>query len=252
MLIGAVEVYANHAFVILGPVDRPELDDWDTSLPASADTRHVAIKTRGQIDHTRVSLWSGAMPMFGEAIFDDDLDLHDAKICVSDIEYTGQWIKRIQQSGPQRVIVRVDDPGHASLVHVGLDLGPDPYVRSLPSAGGPHLFDVLVAREHDMSLPNERGLALDGHDSPHARLTAAILLLSRPDPSAPWRESYEANLIAEWLRWLAIGLDFAAAKPLGQQVQDLVRTRRPDPNTALSSQDASEIAKTILDAIAYT
>lgn len=251
MLIGAVELYANHAFVILGSIDWPELGDWETTLPANADARHVAIKTRGQIDHTRVSFWSGAMPLFGEAVFDSDLDLHDARICVSDLEYTNQWIKQIRQSGPQRVIVRVDDPGHASRVHVGLDLGPDPYVHPLPSAGEPPLFDVLVAREHDMSLPNEQGLALDGHDSPNARLTAAIRLLSSPDPSEPWREGYESNLIAEWLRWLAIDLDFTAAKTLGQQIHDLVGSRRVSPDSPLSPQDASEIANTILAAIAH-
>jgi hypothetical protein len=249
VLIGAVEVYANQPFVILGTIDWPELHDWDVTLPASADAHHVAIKTRGQVDHTRVSFWSGGMPLLGEVVFDGDLDLDDYRICVGDLEYTNQWIKRIQQSGPQRVIVRVDDPGHASRVHVGLDLGADPQVHALPSAGEPRLFEVLVAHGHDMSLPNERGLALDGHDSPHARLAAALRLLSSSDPSKPWREGYEAGLIAEWLRWLTLDLDFAAAKSVGQQIQDLVRSRRSGQDGILSPRDASQIADTVLEAI---
>ena len=250
VLTGAVEVYANHAFVILGTIDWPELDDWDVTLPASADAHHVAIKTRGQVAHTRVTFWSGAMPLVGQLVFDGELDLDDYRICVGDLEYNNQWIKRIQQSGPQRVIVRVDDPGNASRVQVGLDLGPDPEVRPLPSAGEPRLFEVLVARQHDMSLPNARGLVLDGHDSPHARLTAAIRLLSIPDPAKSWRESHESEGIAEWLRWLAIDLDFAAAAALGQQVQDLVRTRRSGQDETVSPEDAAEIAGEILNAIA--
>lgn len=67
----------------------------------------------------------------------------------------------------------------------------------------------------------------------------------------PWREGYESNLIAEWLRWLAIDLDFTAAKTLGQQIQDLVGSRRLSPDSTLSPRDASEIANTILAAIAY-
>jgi hypothetical protein len=249
VLIGTVEVYANHAWVIVGSSGWPELTDWDVTLPASADTHHVAIQTRGQVAQTRVSFWSGAMPLHGELVFDGDLDLNDYTICAGDLERNTRWIRRTRQSGPQRVIVRVDDPGHASRVQVGLDLGADPQVRPLPSAGGPPLFDVLVARGHDMPLPNERGLALDGHDSPHARLTAAIHLLSGPDPSKPWREGYESTLLAEWLRWTAIDLDFPAAEALGQQIRNRVRSSHSGQSGTVSQQEAAEIAGTIMDSV---
>ena len=75
MLTGAVEVYANHAVLIVGSTAWPELD-WDGG-PASADGRHVAITTRGQVGHTRVSFWSGTIPVVGEIVFDGDLDLDD-------------------------------------------------------------------------------------------------------------------------------------------------------------------------------
>jgi hypothetical protein len=99
LLSGAVEVYANHGYVILGSVEWPQLADWDTSLAACADAHHVAIKTRGQFGHTRVSFWSGAMPLLGELVFDGDLDLEDNRICVADLEYINQWIGRTRQGG---------------------------------------------------------------------------------------------------------------------------------------------------------
>jgi hypothetical protein len=268
VLTGAVEVYANHAWVIIGSTDWPELGGWAAALPVNADAHHVAIKSRGQVAHTRVSFWSGAMPLHGRVVFDGELDLNDYTICGGDLERNSRWLMRTRGhgpvgrlpppgsseaagTGPQRVIVRVDDPGHASRVQVGLDIGSDPRLHSLPSAGEPRLFDVLVARERDMSLPSERALALDGHDSPHARLTAAIHLLSGPDPSKSWQEGYESNLIAEWLRWLAIDLDFPAAEELGRQLRDLVRSSRSGHDGTVSQQDAAEIAITILNSITH-
>jgi hypothetical protein len=163
MLTGAVELYSNHGVLIVGSTSWPELD-WDDS-PASADGKHVAIMTRGQVAHTRVSFWSGAMPMLGELVFDGDLDLDEYRICVGDIERQGRWTQRIGQTGPQRVVVLVDDPGHASRVHVGLNIGRDAVLVPLPSTGGPTLFSVLTSERDGLALPDERGLALDGHDS---------------------------------------------------------------------------------------
>jgi hypothetical protein len=192
LLTGAVEVYANHAVLIVGSTAWPEVD-WEDK-PASADGRHVAILTRGQVAHTRVSFWSGSMPMIGDVVFDGELDLDDYTICVGDIERLGRWTQRIGQTGRQRVIVRVDDPGNASRVNVGLGIGADAHVRPLPAAGGPVLFDVVTSEQHGLSLPTERGLALDGHDSPHARLSTAIRLLSSPDPSKPcWTPTRPAS-----------------------------------------------------------
>ncbi|MFG2039102.1 hypothetical protein [Dactylosporangium sp. NPDC048998] len=249
-MTGAVEVYANHAVLILGSTGWPELD-WDDS-PASADGRHVAIQTRGQIGHIRVSFWSGTMPLPGEIVFDGDLDLDDARICVGDIEGLRRWTQRVGRTGSQRVIVQVDDPGHASRIHVGLDLSPDARVLPLPSTGGPALFSVLTSEHDGMALPNERGLALDGHDSPHSRLAAAISLLSSPDPAKPWQDKYEATLIAEWLRWLSISLSYPEAEGLGEQLRRLVHAARSAESGrggGIAHEDAGDIARTILDAV---
>lgn len=222
MLTGAVEVYANHSVVIVGSTAWPELD-WGDG-PAGADGRHVAVRTRGQTAHTRVSLWSRTMPLIGAVVFDGELDLDDYTICVGDVERLGRWTQRIERTGVQRVVVRVDDPGHASRVHVGLGIGSE--VRTVPSGGGPALFDVLTGEPHALSRPAERGLVLDGHDSPHARLSAAIRLLSDPDPTKPWLERYEAELIAEWLRWLGIELTQGRAQELGTELTRLVHAHR--------------------------
>lgn len=71
MLTGAVEVYANHSLLVVGSISWPKLDSGDG--PADADGRHVAVKTRGQTGHTRVSFWSGSMPLHGTLVFDGTL-----------------------------------------------------------------------------------------------------------------------------------------------------------------------------------
>ena len=98
--------------------------DWGDG-PADADGRHVVVKTRGQVDHTRVSFWSGSMPVLGALVFDGDLALEDYRICVGDVDGLRRWTQRISRSGPRRVIVQVDDPGYASRVYVGLDINAD-------------------------------------------------------------------------------------------------------------------------------
>ncbi|WP_432837872.1 hypothetical protein [Dactylosporangium sp. CA-092794] len=250
MLTGAVEVYANHGVLIVGSTGWLELD-WGDG-PADADGRHVVVKTRGQVDHTRVSFWSGSMPMLGVLVFDGDLALEDYRICVGDVERLGRWTQRISRSGPQRVIVRVDDPGYASRVYVGLDISADAQVRPLPASGGPVLFDVLTSERDEMEMPNQRGLALDGHDSPHARLAAAISLLSDRSLIETRQNGYEAAHIAEWLRWLSMDLDQAGAVALGEQLRQLViaaRTANPAGDRTVAPADAARIAETILKAV---
>ncbi|MEV0569541.1 hypothetical protein [Dactylosporangium sp. NPDC050588] len=250
MLTGAVEVYANHGVLIVGSTGWPELERNDG--PADADGRHVVVKTRGQVAHTRVSFWSESMPVLGALVFDGDLDLEGYTICVGDIEGLRRWTQRIGRTGSQRVIVRVDDPGYASRVDVGLDISSDAQVRPLPAAGGPVLFNVLTSEQNGMNLSDERGLALDGHDSPHARLATAIGLLSDRSPLRPGQDGYEAGLIAEWLRWLRTDLDRAGAVALGEQLRQMVliaRTDNPAGDRTVAPDDAARIAQTILDAI---
>jgi hypothetical protein len=121
VLVGAVDVYANHALIFIGSADPPELD-WDDA-PASADGKHIAVRTRGQVRLTRVSIWNGAMPLIGGIVFDGVLDVLEHQVCVADLENITRWIIRLGKSGPQRVVVCADDPGYASRVHVGFGLG---------------------------------------------------------------------------------------------------------------------------------
>lgn len=250
MLTASVEVSANHPVVIIGSTAWPELD-WGDG-PAGADKRHVAIRTRGQAARTRVSIWSDTMPLVGHLVFDGDLDLEDYTVCVGDIERLGRWTQRIGQTGVQRVIVRVDDPGCASRVNVGLSISEHACVQTLPSPDGPPLFDVLTSEREGMALPSARGLTLDGHDSPHARLSAAIMLLSRPDPAKPWLERYETEGIVEWLRWLGIELGRPRAEEIGMEMRRLVRAARDEEpsDRGIPPHIAGRVAKNVLAAIA--
>ncbi|MEU7753699.1 hypothetical protein [Micromonospora sp. NPDC049171] len=250
MLTAAVEVHANHPVVIIGSTAWPELD-WGDG-PAGADERHVAIRTRGQVARTRVSIWSGTMPLVGHLVFDGELDLDDYTICVGDIERLGRWTQRIGQTGVQRVIVRVDDPGNASRVNVGLSISERARVQTLPSHVGPALFDVLTSEREGMALPDARGLTLDGHDSPYARLSAAIMLLSRPDPAKPWLERCETEGIIEWLRWLGVELGRPRAEEIGTDIQRLVRVAHEEEPcvSGIPPHIAGRIARNVLAAIA--
>ncbi|MEU8299732.1 hypothetical protein AB0C04_20965 [Micromonospora sp. NPDC048909] len=100
------------------------------------------------------------------------------------------------------------------------------YVQALPAPGEAALFEVLTSEPDGMSLPNARGLVLDGHEAPHARLSAAIMLLSHPDPAKPWLERHETQGTVEWLRWLGIDLSRARAEEIGLEVLRLVRAAR--------------------------
>ncbi|MFF5081888.1 hypothetical protein ACFY36_32965 [Actinoplanes sp. NPDC000266] len=224
VLSGAVEIYANHAVLLVGSTAWPEVD-WDDG-PVGADSRHVAIRTRGQVAHTRVSIWQGAMPLVGHLVFDGELDLDDYTIFVGDIERLRRWTQQIGQTGVQRVVVRVDDPGYASRVNVGLAISEEAHVQALPATGEAALFEVLTSERNGISPPNARGLVLDGHDSPHARLSAAIRLLSAPDPAKPWLERYETEVLVEWLRWLGVDLSRAGAEEIGSEILRLVRAAR--------------------------
>jgi hypothetical protein len=250
LLTGAIEVYANHSVIIIGSTDWPVLD-WGDG-PAGADGEHVAVRTRGQVAHVRVSFWSRTMPLVGTTVFDGDLDLNDYTICVGDIERLRRWTQRINQTGVQRVLVVVDDPGNASRVHVGLDLGADAMALPVPADTEPTLFTVLTSEPGALHPANERGLVLDGHDSPRARLATAITLLSEPDPSRPWLERYEIGLIVEWLRWLGIRTSFDEAVERGGRLLQLVRTTRDGQsigNAPIPPDIADHIAATILDGI---
>jgi hypothetical protein len=250
MLTAAVDVYANHSLLIIGTADRAEIDLSDG--PANADAHHVVVRTRGQVRHTRVSIWSESMPLAGEIVFDGELDLADYTVWVGDLERLGRWAHRIGQNGLQRVVVLVDDPGNASRVHVGLRLGPDARVRPLPSVAGHPLPDVITGQAEELDRLTALGLVLAEHDSPQARLAAAITLIPDPAPDQPGSERFSVREIVEWLRWLGVDLSIDRATELGEEIRQLRRSHRGagvGTSGALSDEAAIWIAATILERI---
>lgn len=138
MLVGAVDIYTNHAVVVIGATAFPEVEHDDSA--ATADDRHVVVRTRGQAAPIRVSIWSRVMPYLGAVVFDGELDLMDDTLWVGDIErLTSYTTKLLDSAGVQRVVVCVDDPGHASLIHVGLGLGTE--VTTLAPVPGYRMSD---------------------------------------------------------------------------------------------------------------
>jgi len=59
-------------------------------------------------------------------------------------------------------------------------------------------------------------------------LSAAIRLLSTPDPSKPWLEGFETRMIVEWLRWVGMQLPHAPAQELGEELIAHVHAARPE------------------------
>jgi hypothetical protein len=245
LLSGAAEIYANHAVIIVGSTG-PAAVTWGDG-PVGADDHHVAIKTRGQIAHTRVCFWSHVMPLVGHEVFDGQLDLPDYKICVGDIEGLGRWTQRIGRAGVQRVVVRVDDPGRASRVNVGLDIGT--HVAQVPDFEEPALMEVVASGPDMLSMPGQRGLILDGHDSPHARLTAAIRTLSASEPDDRGLERYEVGIIVEWLRWLGKDLSFDRAQTLGVELLEPIQAARAEATGGIAYERAKHLARRVLDQI---
>ncbi|GAB3852915.1 hypothetical protein GCM10027610_082010 [Dactylosporangium cerinum] len=68
MLTGAVEVYANDGVLVVGSTGWPDLA-WGDG-PAHADSRHVVIKTRGQVDHMPAQMWpcKADTPLCGRSV----------------------------------------------------------------------------------------------------------------------------------------------------------------------------------------
>ncbi|MBE1491534.1 hypothetical protein [Plantactinospora soyae] len=145
MLVGAVDIYTNHALVVIGATAFPEVEHDDSA--ATADDRHVVVRTRGPVSPTRVSIWSRDMPYLGAVVFDGELDLMDHTLWVGDIErLTSYTTELVDSTGVQRVVVCVDHPGQASRIHVGLNLDEVPALVPVP---GHPLPEVLPSDPAD-------------------------------------------------------------------------------------------------------
>lgn len=246
MLVGAVDIYANHAVVFIGSTDPPELE-WDDA-PACGDGKHIVVQTRGQTALTRVSVWSRAMPLIGDIVFDGVLNVEESRVCVADLENLTRWITRLVRPGPQRVVVCADDPGRASRVHVGFGLGDQ--VLELTSVARHPLPPIIAASDSALSRPTELGLILDGHDSPLARLAAAIKVLAAPIEDGPWPRPYYVCLVAEWLRGLASHISLAQAEAIGHEIADRLMAANATATDGFQEEAAWALATHIMEILA--
>ena len=184
MLVGAADIFANHPFLVIGSSGTPDLEevDWDDESPAWTNGEHLLIGTFGRAGLVRVTIWESAMPLIGEVVFDGQLEVAGSQLSIGDLEELTRLTMQVGESGPQRIVVCVDDPGYASRVGIGFDLGEQ--VATLTSVAGHPLPPVLLSAKGELSWSEEFGLILDGHDAPRARLAAAIKLMPVPGPAA--------------------------------------------------------------------
>jgi hypothetical protein len=237
MRIGAMELLASHPAVYIGTADRPEVDCGER--PVAADLAHVVVRTTGLGAATRVTLWDRAMPAEGEALFDGELALPDGRIVVMDLERLTVFGKQVGRPGRHRVVVRADDPGQASRVWVGIDLGP--HRTALTGSPSYPLAPAILETDAPLDPADELGLILDEHDAPLARLAAAITVLRR-QPSAP--SVFDINAVGQWLRWLGPDVTRERAVALAQDMAQQLWASRTDNSVA-----AVEIARRGLAAI---
>ena len=184
MLVGAADIFANHPFLVIGSAGTPDLEevDWDDESPAWTNGEHLLIGTFGRAGLVRVTIWESAMPLIGEVVFNGQLEVAGSQLSIGDLEELTRLTMQVGESGPQRIVVCADDPGYASRVSIGFDLGEQ--VATLTSVAGHPLPPVLLSAKGEMSWSEELGLILDGHDAPRARLAAAIKLMPVPGPAA--------------------------------------------------------------------
>jgi hypothetical protein len=215
VLIGKASVLTHYTAVIIGrdTWSDPRLSEVLTGEPAAADGDHVLVKTRGQVGPAEVSIWTGAMPIAGHLVFEGVLQLPDGRLCITDIGEQKNLLWKTSKVDP-RVTVRVDEPGDAARVDVGLDVGDQ--VFPLRTAAGHPLPDLLSSTAFLVPI-NELGEILETYERPLNRLAAAILLMHEKLEVGP-REEFLADMLAEWLRMLPGVPDRAAALALGQRV----------------------------------
>lgn len=287
MLVGAADIFANHPFLVIGSAGTPDLEevDWDDESPAWTNGEHLLIGTFGRAGLVRVTIWESAMPLIGEIVFDGQLEVAESQLSIGDLEELTRLTMQVGESGPQRIVVCVDDPGYASRVSIGFDLGSE--VAGLTSVAGHPLPPVLLSAKGELSWSEEFGLILDGHDAPRARLAAAIKLMPVPglpaelveeepvgeeelvDENAGEKDLVDENAgeedlvdqdageavadgevdvsrLVEWLRGLGGRIRLAEAEACGEMIADLMRAAGTE-GAALSDDVSLTIATAALE-----
>jgi hypothetical protein len=182
------------------------------------------------------------MPLVGEIVFDGPLDLPDGQLMIGDLDQSSVLVMDLAEAGPQRIIVCVDDPGYASRVSIGFDVGHHPV--PLPVAAGHPLPPALVSDGAELTESTILGLILDDHDAPLARLAAAIKTI--PVPGYGDTPAYFPRL-AHWLRGLSGTIRRPDADSCAEQIADQMRTTGDFVGANLPDQRAVEIATNALE-----
>jgi hypothetical protein len=248
MMVGAVHVFADKPYLVIGGdvpqefIDDPSGDGADDDAAVFTGPGHVIVRSIGRAGLVRATVWESAMPLIGQVIFDGEFDLPDGELIIGDLDETSVLSMDLAEAGPQRVVVCVDDPGYASRVHIGFDIGDRR--ASLPTVAGHPLPPVLVSADTEITSAEEFGLILDGHDAPLARLAAAIKMLPVPgyDELPP-----DLVKVVQWLRGLGGNVRYADARECGEQIADRMRAAGDYVGAPIADQLALELATDALE-----
>ncbi len=243
MLVGAADIFANQPFLVIGSAGTPNLDDvdWADESAVWNNGEHLLVATFGNAGLVRVTVWESAMPLVGEIVFDGQLELSNSQLSVADPEELTRLTMRVGEAGPQRIVVCADDPGYASRISIGFDLGEQ--VTELTSVAAHLLPTVLVSATGELSWSAELGLILDGHDVPLARLAAAIKLMPMPGSAASDDDAAEPDIsrLVEWFRGLGPSITLSRAEDCGAEIANRLRATSPQV-TGLVDEIALSIA----------
>jgi hypothetical protein len=248
MMVGAVHVFADKPFLVIGGevppefIDDPEGDGEDQDAAVFTGPGHVIVRSIGRVGLVRATVWESAMPLVGEVVFDGEFDLPDGALVIGDLDRTSVLTMNLAVAGSQRIVVCVDDPGYASRVSIGFDVGDQ--VASLPVVAGHPLPPVLISPDVQLSPTEELGLILDGHDAPLARLAAAVRMLPVPGYGD---QPPDLRKIVEWLRGLGGSVRYADARECGEQIADRMRAAGEYVGASVADQLALEIATDALE-----
>jgi hypothetical protein len=248
MMVGAVDVFADKPYLLIGGdvpdefLEDPEGDGEDDDAAIFTGPGHVIIRTIGKAGLVRATVWESAMPLVGEVVFDDQFDLSDGELLIGDLDQTSVLVMDLAEAGSLRIVVCVDDPGYASRVSIGFDVGDQ--TVALPTVAGHPLPPVLVSDSAEITAAEQFGLLLDGHDAPLARLAAAIRMLPVPgyDETPP-----DLDKIVQWLRGLGGTVRYSEAQACGEQIADRMRAAGDFVGATVADQLAIEIATDTLE-----
>jgi hypothetical protein len=189
----------------------------------------VRIAARPQVGPVRVRLWQGAGPRVGRLVFDGLLKLPDAKFCVEEGAGLSRYVTKVNSHRP-RVLVAVDDPGHASRVEVVLDPEFVPRSAAVWTAGEPPFPKLTVSPTAPRHRADAFADALAAHDFPRRRLAAALLVVAeeRRQRNSEQSVAFYVNDVVEWLRWLNDRLTYEMCRDTGRHLLGQLGQRTPD------------------------